>query len=237
MSKQKYSGKIIGIEGSDGAGKQTVSTELYEHLIYEGYPAILISFPRYYTTPGQEIRRVLDGAWTQRGIKEDPVYFQKIDPIAFGALYAWDRNDARPTLMEWLKRGQIVIIDRYVRSNQAHQGARREGEERQRIIDYFEYLEFGLYKLPKPDLNVFLDLPPDLGAEAMKKQRRTTDINEKSLEYQKQVRKIFRQLHGESPASKNMIISCTTKKGERKARRDIANKVWNAVNERILSRL
>ena len=237
MSKKNFKGKLIAIEGGDGTGKQTISTELYEHLIYEGFPAILISFPRYYTLPGKEIRRVLYGAWTEKGIKEDPDQFQKIDPIAFGALYAWDRNDAKPSLLRWLIKGNIVITDRYVRSNQAYQGARRNGEERKKILDYFENLEFGLYGLPRPDLNIFLDLPVTLGKEAMKKQKRSTDINEKSLQYQQEVRKIFRRLHSVEPKTKNLIISCINRNNQRRSRQEIADKVWEAVNERILNRL
>ena len=237
MAKQKHPGRIIVTEGSDGAGKQTVSTELYETLIYRGYQAILISFPRYYTTPGREIRKVLDGAWTGNKKESDPLYFQKIDPIAFGALYAWDRNDAKPMLVDWLKKGRIVVIDRYVRSNQAHQGARRQGADRAKIIQHYENLEYGLYELPVPDLNIFLDLPVLHSMEAMKSQRRKTDVNEKSLLYQNEVRKIFRHLHSQQPSSKNIIIPCVNKKGERRSRQEIADKVWNAVNERILSKL
>jgi len=230
MSKNQCKGRLIVIEGGDGVGKQTVSTELYERLIYKGYPTILISFPRYYTTPGKEIRRVLEGAWGNNK--------EQIDPIAFGALYAWDRADAKSSLTTWLREGKLVVADRYVLSNCAHQGARKKKKRDQlSIINHFLHLEYDVYRLPKSNLNILLDTPVILSNEAMKNQRRTTDVNEKDMTYQKEVRKIFRCLHQTlKPLENNIIINCINEKGERRSRQEISDRVWKMVNERILSK-
>ena len=140
-------------------------------------------------------------------------------------------------LINWLRKGNVVVADRYVRSNQAHQGARKKGSERKRIIEHFKSLEFGLYGLPQPDLNIFLDLPVDFSLEAMRNQRRATDVNEENIRYQNEVRKVFRALHSEPPTASNLIIPCIKKSGERRGRQEIADRVWNAVDERVLSRL
>jgi dTMP kinase len=51
------------------------------------------------------------------------------------------------------------VLDRYVASNLAHQGANAEPERRSELVEWIAGIEYGLYALPRPDLTVLLELP------------------------------------------------------------------------------
>ena len=63
-------------------------------------------------------------------------------------------------IKEHLDKGEVVIIDRYVESNMAHQGGKIEDEmERKKMYKWLEDLEYGLLELPRPDFTIFLHMP------------------------------------------------------------------------------
>ena len=74
-------------------------------------------------------------------------------------IYAASRAQHIKELIEpSLKKGKIVISDRYIDSSIAYQGyGRRLGEDAVKIVN--EYASFGLI----PDLTFWLDLDPELG--------------------------------------------------------------------------
>src|SRR5271163_4764483 len=109
-------GKLIAIEGIDGSGKRT-QVELLAHALTErGYTVHQIAFPKYESTFGKLVGQFLDG-------RLGPL--EHVDPRFTALLYAGDRLEAKPELEAALQQGQIVLADRYVASNLAHQGARR----------------------------------------------------------------------------------------------------------------
>ena len=75
-------------------------------------------------------------------------------------LYAGDRQDAAPLIRKWMEEGNFVVLDRYVYSNIAFQCAKIEdAEKRQALRKWILHLEFDYYRIPKPDLSLFLDVP------------------------------------------------------------------------------
>ena len=64
-------------------------------------------------------------------------------------LYAADRYHARPRLLAALDAHDLVVCDRYVGSNAAHQGAKLEGEARERLLAWLEAVEYGEFALPR----------------------------------------------------------------------------------------
>lgn len=149
------SGKLIVIEGADGAGKATQTKLLLERLRTEGLEAETLDFPRYDATFfGGYVREWLDGKHGD---------FVELDPRLSAVLFACDRFESRDTLLGWLEAGKHVILDRYVSASLLHQGAKiSDIEQRGAFLLWVERLEYNIFKMPRPDTVVFLDLPADI---------------------------------------------------------------------------
>ena len=114
-------GKLIVIDGGDGAGKATQAALLVKQLRADGHAVETLDFPQYtQNTFGELIRECLDG---KRGD------FMAVDPRIASTLYAADRFESKPRLEQWLSEGKVIILDRYVSSNMMHQGAKIDDPE------------------------------------------------------------------------------------------------------------
>ena len=147
------SGKLIVIDGTDGSGKATQTKKLIEHLIDEGHNVETLDFPQYYNNYFGHIV----GAFL-RGDFGDPT---KINPYFSSILYAADRFESGKKIHEWLEQGKIVILDRYVSANQIHQGGKIQNDkERKTFLSWLDKIEHGVFGIPRPNLIVYLDVPP-----------------------------------------------------------------------------
>ena len=127
-------GRIFVIEGGDGAGKQTQSALLRERLRSEGYPVQTLDYPHDNAMHGKLIRTLLSGA------KGD---IKALNPLLFATLYAENRQDTAPLLNAWIRRGDNVILDRYVEANFGHQASKLPKEERPGLIKQLAEFEHG----------------------------------------------------------------------------------------------
>ena len=143
-------GKLIAIEGIDGSGKGTQLGLLARELDARGLATFRISFPRYESFYGKLVGRYLNGEFGDLGA---------VDPHLSALLYAGDRLEAKPEIEAALSAGKIVLADRYIGSNMAHQGARVPLEQREEFFAWLKRLEYGLYALPPEDLVVYLRVP------------------------------------------------------------------------------
>src|SRR5947209_9110110 len=84
---------------------------------------------------------------------------ENVDPHFTTLLYAGDRFEAKPKLEPALNNGQIVLVDRYIGSNFAHQTARAPVEKRAAFRRWIEHPQYGLYGLPREDLILHLRTP------------------------------------------------------------------------------
>jgi dTMP kinase len=150
------SGRVIAIEGIDGSGKRTQVDLLGDHLIASGNRVYSTGFPQYDSWFGKMVGQFLNGEFGA---------LEAVDPHFTALLYAGDRFEAKPTIQAALNDGKIVLIDRYVGSNLAHQTARVPQEKRADFRRWIEHLEYGVYDLPREDLILYLRVPP---AEAQK---------------------------------------------------------------------
>ncbi len=208
---------LIVIEGLDGAGKSTQIRLLSEYLKSKGIKSNYLHFPRM-DSPffGEMIARFL------RGELGD---VNQVDPYVVALLYACDRMDASKMISEWLSNGETVILDRYVYSNVAFQCAKLNNEDEQlKLRKWIVDLEFDYYKIPRPDLNLFLDVPFQFTVERLTENRKgedreylkgKEDIHEKDLDFQERVRQIY--LKQESLDSCFKVVNCS----------DASNKVLN----------
>jgi dTMP kinase len=78
-------------------------------------------------------------------------------PPQFPALlFACDRLEHRGELLDLLERADVVLADRYVASNAAYQAARLSGAEREAFLDWLLRVEYEVFDLPRPELQVYL---------------------------------------------------------------------------------
>ena len=117
---------MIVLEGIDGSGKGTQARLLKPDFCL-AFPAMIIFF-------GQVIKWLLHLPWGQ-----------KINPYLLAWLFATDRWLAKPEINSWFKQGKIVVIDRYIGSSQAHQGAKLSGSARRQLISWIDWLENKIY--------------------------------------------------------------------------------------------
>ena len=59
-----------------------------------------------------------------------------------------------------LEQGKLVLADRYIASNLAHQTARVPAGQRDEFIAWLEHLEYNIYGLPREDRVIYLRVPP-----------------------------------------------------------------------------
>jgi len=144
-------GKLIAIEGIDGSGKRTQVELLTLTLKARGYEVYSTGFPQYDSWFGKMVGQFLNG---DLGPLED------VDPHFTTLLYAGDRFEAKHKLEAALNNGQIVLVDRYIASNLAHQTARVPPEKRSTFLEWIEHLEYGIYGLPRENLILYLRVPP-----------------------------------------------------------------------------
>lgn len=199
-------GKIIVFEGIDGSGKGTQSKKLYTHLKSLNYKVALFEFPFYDDTFfGKEVGNYLNGKFGS---------LDEVDPKLSAMLYAGDRYEKKDEIIEKLNQNYIVICDRYVPSNIAHQTSKyKNNQEKEKLKRWIEKLEYTVYKLPRPDTVFFMDMNPNFSSDlVLKKDTRNytdkkKDLHESDNNYLNDVYNTFKHLTKE----KNWItIECQT---------------------------
>jgi dTMP kinase len=144
-------GKLVVIEGTDGAGKGTQLGLLIEYCKTNHVKYGILDFPQYYKTFfGRWIGRFMKGEFG--GAKDVPPYIASIP-------YAADRWQAKEDLELWLAEGKTVFINRYAGSNAVYQSAKLPKSERQDYIDWQFEMEYKVFGIPKEDIVIFLYVP------------------------------------------------------------------------------
>jgi dTMP kinase len=186
---------LVVLEGLDGAGKSTQVKRLRNYLESLFGDLEYIHFPRYDAPVyGDLISRFLRGDFGSN---------ESVHPQLVALLFAEDRHGAAPEMKKTLTEGGTVLLDRYVYSNIAYQCAKvADSEEAEKLRDWIFNTEYGDFSLPKPDLNIFLDVPIAFVESKLNSQRGGADrdyleggqdIHEADIEFQKKVRAIYRR--------------------------------------------
>lgn len=190
--------KLIVLEGLDGSGKSTQIKLIQKYFIDNDLKYEFIHFPIYgHNEASKDIAAYLRGEYGN---------VNEVSPIFVANIYAMDRFLYLPTLQRQLLENDVVLLDRYVFSNMAYQGAKYLNEAQSQIMrDWIDEYEFGFLELPYPDLNIFFDVPIDFIADRLKDKRKgddrnylkgKTDIHEADIELQKRVRDNYLALKG-----------------------------------------
>ncbi len=167
-------GKLIVLEGIDGSGKTTQARALLRRMRYRGWNAVFFREPSR-SRWGREIRRKAAHAGS-------------LTPEEELDLFVKDRREnVERNLKPALRRGQIIVLDRYFFSTMAYQGAKGiDPEKIRRINEKFAVA---------PDLVIVLDIPAGEGLGRIEGRRKKDELFERE-DYLARVREIFKGLRG-----------------------------------------
>lgn len=222
--KEPQRGRFIVIDGTDGSGKATQTKMLLETLKLENYPVEMVDFPQYGTKSAGIIEEYLNGKYGQ------------VSPQAASIFYAIDRFDASFKIREWLKEGKIVIANRYVTANAGHQGGKIENDfQRLKFFKWLNNLEYEVFAIPRPDLNIILHVPAEIAQSLVDKKSaddrkyaegKKRDLHEADLQHLKNAEKVYLEIAKLFPNTK--LIECV-QESELLTPQVVHNQVWHLV--------
>ena len=224
---------LIVLEGLDGAGKSTQVKKLRKYLETVCGGLDYIHFPRYDAPVyGDLISRFLRGDFGSN---------ETVHPQLVALLFAEDRHGAAAAVKEQLAQGHTVLFDRYVYSNIAYQCAKfTDPDEAEALRKWIIDTEYGEFGLPKPDLNIFLDVPIGFVESNLSSQRQgadrsylegSRDIHEADILFQKRVRDIYRRQA--SLDDRFITVDCSDEFGDMLGPDDIFDKIRTLVDNII----
>ena len=225
-------GKLIVIDGIDGSGKSTQVDILFNHLKKEGFKVKKVDFPEYYHN--------FFGDFIGQCLSDRSYNWLNIHPKIASIVYACDRWESSGQINKWLNDGYIVIANRYVSSNQIHQGGKiKKQKDREDFMSWLEKMEYGTFKIPKPDIIFYLSLPLDIVLELLKERdskenrsylKKKKDVHEENLDFLINSRKSAMKLLKEK---KNFIKIDCSRKGSILSREEIGQIVFNKLKNNI----
>ena len=174
-------GKLIAIEGLDGAGKNTQSEKLCRYLSTKGKKVRKIDFPNYDGRGSTLVKMYLDG---ELGDSPDDT-----NPYAASSFFACDRYISYVTdWREFLRDpDSVVIANRYTTANAYHQLSKMPRGEWDSFLDWLWDFEFSKLGLPHPDDVILLWVPPEISRYNIEKRAVKNhvkkDIHEKDEDY------------------------------------------------------
>ncbi|MBR2293336.1 MAG: dTMP kinase [Clostridia bacterium] len=188
MQTSERTGRLIVLEGIDGAGKTTQAERLEAHLLAQGRRVVRTAEPTGFPT-GVALRAALGGK-----IKKSE--------CEMAALFTEDRiaHNIHPTegLQALLAEGIDVICDRYYYSTLAYQGHATD-------YDWVKIMNLLCPEIRKPDLCIYLDLTPEQSLERIRAGRASVEIyeNEETLG---RVRRAFLRVLADLAATDRIAI-------------------------------
>lgn len=176
-------GKLIVIEGGDGAGKSTQMELLVEKLKKEGREVAFLHFPKHDSKFGKVVDSYLRGEFGSKDAL----------PSEFIAmLYLSDFYESKKMMEELLVKGTVIVLSRFFSSTLTYQVALEKKEK----DSVWEWIRFVSSRLPQPDLVIVLDVPLRVSKKFMENADRAEgykrgakkDQHESDLRFQQLVR-------------------------------------------------
>ncbi len=219
-------GKLIVITGIDGSGKTVQSKLLYERLQKEGYPAVTTDFPQYGKTFFADmVTKYLKGEFGSA---------DSVSPYLASLLYAGDRWECKEQINTWLRKGKIIISNRYVCDNMAHQGGKiSDSTEKEKFFQWLDTLEHQVFAVPRSNLNILLYVPAEIAYHLIEKKEQRTylagekkDIHEEDINHLRYAQQTFLDI---AKGKKDWVTIDCTGNGKLLSEQLIADKVWHVV--------
>lgn len=217
------------IDGIDGSGKSIQTELLINRLKKEGKATEVISFPQYGQKSAAPIEEYLNGFY---GTAEE------VGPFRASILYAVDRFAAAPKIKKWLAEGKIVVANRYVASNMGHQGGKIVNlEERKKFLAWNDNLEYNIFQIPRPDLNLILHVPAEIAQQLVDRKAKREylrgtkrDIHEDDLQHLKNAEKSYLEIAKTFP---NFVLIECVKNNKLLSIESIHEKIWLIVQNNL----
>jgi dTMP kinase len=229
MANRAKRGKLIVIDGTDGSGKTTQINLLVKRLKTNGFKVKTIHFPHYDNFFGGFIGHCLT---------EQYYNFINVHPKIVSVLYAADRWESSEEIKKYLAEGYVVVLDRYVSANQIHQGGKiKSSKKRANFLKWLDEMEYKVFKIPRPDITLYLSLPLHLVEVLIKERNKKSvrayagnkkDVHEVDLEFKKNSIKSAVWL---SKFLKNFIKIDCSEEGKILSREKIHEKIYEKVKK------
>lgn len=206
FKRPKYPGKLIIIDGTDGAGKETQTGLLIACLEKSGLRVMKFDFPQYGRKSAGAVEEYLRGDYGPA---------DEVGPWRASVFYAVDRYAASFGMKRFLKDGYIIVSNRYVAANMGHQGGKIRNPFVRKIFFFWLYwLEYVFFKIPFPDLNIILYVDPAVGQKLVDQKGARAyiggnkrDIHEADINHLKNAAKTYREIARALPGFS--LIDCT----------------------------
>jgi dTMP kinase len=224
---------LVVIGGSDFSGKETQSNLLYEHLVAAGLSVHKDSFPKYETPTGKIVggpllgkEHICHGFFPEGG--------GNVPAKVAAMYYVADRMYNIGKIEQALENHDVVILDRYVESNMAHQaGKLPKWDERDKMFEWLSELEYGLCGLPRPDIGIVLYVPYDIIELLRRGRQEKADEVERDKDYL--VNSIAAYLEMARKFGYH-VINCTTPEGAMLSKEDVGQAIFDIILEEMSSR-
>jgi thymidylate kinase/thymidylate synthase ThyX len=223
--QQTLKGIFIVIEGTDGSGKGTQFELLKNEFEKQGVDYEQFDFPQYSEGSSYFVKKYLNGEY---GSAED------VGPYTASLFYALDRYDVKKKLDDALAAGKVVIANRFIGSNMAHQGTKfASSEERRGFFVWCDSLEHTMLGIPRPDLSIVLKMDAEIAQQLVdqKAERDYTDkkrdLHEADLGHLEKSVQVYEELTQLFPKD-FIMIDCA--RGGKPIERDVIKKmIWEKV--------
>jgi len=153
------------------------------------------------------------------------------------AHYIEIESDGSFKIKKYLREGKIVISNRYVTANMGHQGGKiANPQERKKYFKWLYDLEYGIFGIPQPDLNMILHVDAAIAqklvdgkdARSYIKGQKKRDLHEKDLKHLRDAEKVYLEIAKNFPNS--CLIKCTENKNIM-TREKISELVWKEIKK------
>jgi len=173
-------GKLISMEGLDGSGKATQTELLCSDLTKRGITLRHVSFPDYAEPSSALAKMYLNGEFGS-----DP---NEVNAYAASSFYSVDRYASyQKYWREDYQNGALIVADRYTTSNIVFQLSKLPKLQWDSFILWLEDFEYGKLAIPRPDLTIYLDMPPVVSQKLLKNRyhgdENKMDIHESNTTY------------------------------------------------------
>ncbi len=212
-SKTKPAGTLISFEGSEGSGKSTQITRLADRLQQAGREVVATREPGG-TEIGEQIRNII--VHNSKGDEMCP----ETELLLFTAARA---QVVREVIAPALKRGAIVLSDRFLDSSTVYQGIARNLAPG----PVSEINRFAVGNV-MPDLTIVIDVPTEVSLQRVR--QRASDLPDRmereNINFYKKVREGYLLLAKEWPDRVVVLDGTQTPAA-------LEKKIWTIVQKRL----
>ncbi|MFA4834097.1 MAG: dUTP diphosphatase [Patescibacteria group bacterium] len=227
--ERNRSGKFIVIDGTDGSGKATQTQMLVAKLEKLGLAVAMVDFPQYGQKSAGLVEKYLNGEYGEA---------DEVGPYRASIFYACDRYDASFKIKKWLKEGKIVIANRYVTANMGHQGGKIANPlERKNYFSWLYALEYEIFNIPKPDLNIILHVNARLAQKLVDQKGHRDyvngakrDLHEADINHLRRAEQVYLEIAKTFPDF--TLVECT-REGQIMGKEEIHNLIWEEIGRLI----